>query len=89
MLKIFIAQYISILLLGIQSLNVRDSKYLSSAITSLLLGVFGWHTTGIVAQAYGQGMDSVVFWAFILAGPCGIVSSMALYDYMFKQRRNK
>ena len=88
MIEVFVAQYISILLLGIQSLNVRDEKYLASAITSLLLGVSGWYVTGVVASAFSQGLNSSTFYAFLLAGPCGITSSGALYKRMTRSKHN-
>ena len=87
MFKIFIAQYCTILLLGLQSLNVRDGKYTASAITSLLLGITGWFVTGIVSQAY-KSNDVLVFLSFLLAGPCGIVSSMFIYSKVFNKKGN-
>lgn len=82
-LTIFLCQYLVVLLLGLQSQNVRDRKMLAAAITSLLLGVTGWLVTGIVATAYHSGMLSLVFFSFIVAGPCGIVSSMWLHYKVF------
>jgi len=79
MLKIFLVQYLTILLLGVQSLNVRDGRYLCAAITSLFLGIAGWFVTGVVATAYKTN-DIGVFLCFITAGPCGIMSSMLLYE---------
>ena len=66
-------------MLGIQSLNVRDGKKLSAAITSLLLGIAGWTITGTISSVYHEGMLSVVFFAFIFAGPLGISFSIWLH----------
>jgi len=83
-LKIFLAQYFMILLLGLQSINVNTNQKVFAGITSLLLGCFGFYVTGMVAVAFSQGIGSMLFFAYILAGPCGIVSSMILYPYFRK-----
>ena len=77
---IFVCQFVLIFLMGIQSQLVRDGRIMYAAITSLLLGVMGWSITGIISSAYGQGMLSVVFFSFILAGPAGIASSIYIHQ---------
>lgn len=84
---IFVAQWITIFLLGTQSQHIRDGKKIHSAITSLLLGIAGWNSTGIISSAYGQGMLSVVFLAFIVAGPSAIVTSIYVHEHF--HRKNK
>ena len=84
-LKIFLAQYATIFLLGLQSMNIRDGKKVMAAITSLCLGVSGFLTTGIISQHYEQGMFSGVFFAFLLAGPAGIVCSMYAHEYFWNK----
>ena len=78
-LLVFVCQFSMIFLLGIQSLNVRDGKKLSAAITSLLLGITGWFITGTISSVYHEGMLSMVFFAFILSGPLGISFSIWLH----------
>lgn len=85
-LLIFVCQFVLIFLLGTQSQHVRDGKKLASAITSLLLGVAGWTITGIVSTAYVSGMFSLVFFSFIIAGPCGIVCSIMAHQYFRKEK---
>ena len=83
-LKIFVAQYLTIFLLGFQSMNIRDGRKVAAAITSCCLGVSGYLTTGIISQNYSQGMLSWVFFGFLVAGPVGIVSSMFAHEKYFK-----
>lgn len=79
-LLIFCCQFVMIFLLGIQSQNVRDGKKLSAAITSLLLGITGWSITGTISSVYHEGMLSVVFFSFVLAGPLAIATSIWLHE---------
>ena len=83
-LLIFGAQFSMIMLLGIQSLNVRDRHYWGSASTSLLLGVFGFHITATIATMNRGAMGSLVWWFYIAAGPCGIVTSIWLHPRLKK-----
>ena len=76
---VFVAQFVYVLLLGLQSLNVNGGHRTAAAATSLTLGVFGFYLTGSIAAAKGD-IGGVVWWAFILSGPCGIVTSMALFS---------
>lgn len=80
---VFIAQYCYVLLLGLQSLNVRDQRYVSAAITSFLLGVGGFFITSIVGAAKGLEL-SILWWCFVLSGPCGIVTAMRIHPWMSK-----
>lgn len=75
---IFAAQYIYILLLGLQSLNVRDRHYVGAAVTSAMLGVLGFFVTSIVGDARGMEF-TVLWWSFVASGPAGIVSAMLLH----------
>lgn len=81
---IFAAQFGMIMLLGIQSLNVRDRDYVGSSITSLLLGVFGFHVTSTIAAMSHEGVGSLVWWFYIAAGPCGIATSIWLHPRLKK-----
>ncbi len=75
---VFVAQYLMVLLLGLQSLNVRDHHYVLAGITSFLLGVCGFYVTSVVGAAKGQAL-TILWWSFVVAGPCGIVTAMAIH----------
>lgn len=83
-IKIFIAQFLMIFLLGLQSINVNRGHKLIAALTSFGLGVAGFYVTGTIAQAYQEGMFSSTFISFIFAGPCGIVCSMFAHPHLVK-----
>jgi hypothetical protein len=83
-IKIFIAQFSMIWLLGLQSINVNRGHKLIAALTSFALGIVGFYVTGTVASAYHEGMMSPMFISFILAGPCGILFSMYSHPYIVK-----
>ncbi len=83
---IFASQFILVFLLGLQSQHIRDGKKLSAAITSALLGVVGWTTTGIISEVYSQGMFSIVFAAFCASGPIAISLSIYLHEH-FKEKK--
>ncbi len=83
-LIIFVSQFCLVMLLGLQSMNVQGGHKLAAAITSFLLGVSGYVVTGMSAQAYKDGFLSTIFLAFVIAGPCGIVTSMYLHPYLRK-----
>lgn len=84
---IFTAQFVCVFLLGTQSQNIRDGKKLAAAVTSLLLGISGWLCTGIISQAYSQGMLSSVFAAFVISGPLAIVASMFVHEHFHKEKK--
>lgn len=81
---VFAAQFVYVLLLGLQSLNVNHDHRAAAAGTSTMLGMLGFHLTGTIAAAKGDTW-SWVWWAFVAAGPIGVVSSMALH----KRLRNR
>lgn len=80
-LLIFAAQYVYILLLGLQSLNVRDRHYVGAAVTSGLLGVLGFFVTSIVGAAKGMEF-SMLWWGFVASGPAGIVTAMLIHPVL-------
>ena len=84
-IKIFIAQFISIYLLGIQQKNVIGGHYLLAFITSLILGIFGWYLTSIIAAANLESMLSSVWWSFVLAGPIAIVTAMKTHPHIVRK----
>jgi len=86
-LGVFAAQFCLVGLLGLQSQHIRDGKKLHAAITSALLGVAGWTITGVVSSAYTQGMLSVVFFAFLIAGPIAISLSIYAHEHFHKEKK--
>lgn len=77
---VFTAQFFAVFLLGIQSLNVRDGRYIAAAITSFLLGVFGFVSTSIVGSKEVVDIVTSSGLSFLFAGPIGIVSAMASHN---------
>ena len=82
--KIFLAQFVMIWFLGLQSINVNRGHRLIAAMTSFCLGVTGFYVTGTIAEVYEDGMFTTMFLSFVLAGPCGIVTSMICHPYIIK-----
>jgi hypothetical protein len=78
-LTIFAAQAAMVFLLGFQSLSVQGRHYVLASIGSLLLGVTGFTITSIIAQMGAESVGTLVWWAFIAAGPVGITASMYLH----------
>lgn len=77
-LGVFVAQFVYVLLLGLQSMNVNHDRRFMAAATSLALGTFGFHITASIAASRGDEFGCV-WWAYVLAGPSGIVTSMILF----------
>ena len=75
-LIVFAAQYVYVMLLGLQSINVNSRLMVLSATVSGFLGVLGFELTASIARA--QEMYTLVWWAYISAGPCGICTSIYL-----------
>jgi hypothetical protein len=82
-LLVFAASYLNVLLLGLQSLNVHQRRFVGAAICSTLLGVSGFVVTSIIGDARGLTL-SVLWWAFVLSGPAGIVTAMAIHPWLVK-----
>lgn len=78
---VFIAQYVYILLMGLQSLNVNQRRYTAAAVCSFLLGTLGFFVTAIVGDARGLTFTTL-WWGFVLAGPAGIVTAMKIHPWM-------
>lgn len=77
-LIVFVAQYVYVVLLGLQSLNVNYGHRVAAGVTSGILGAIGFQLTGTIAAAAGT-TGSLIWFAFVLAGPLGIVTSMELH----------
>jgi len=82
---IFIAQFITIYLLGIQQKNVIGGHYVFAFLTSLVLGVSGWYLTSIIAAANLDAIGSTVWWSFIVAGPLAITTAMRTHPIIIKR----
>lgn len=49
-MAIFLAQFVTVYLLGVQSLNVRDGNYVGAAVTSVALGCSGYYLAAAVGR---------------------------------------
>lgn len=85
---IFVSQFSFILLLGLQSINVNSKHVVAAGLTSLTLGVVGFHVTGTIATAFKDGMFTLLWWSYILAGPLGIMASIKLHPKLVKFAKN-
>lgn len=74
-------------MLGVQSLNVRDGHYLGAAISSLLIGVFGFITTSTIGGLLVSDMGSSIGLSFLVAGPLAITAAMASHGWLVKKVR--
>lgn len=81
---IFVSQFGLIYLLGFQQMNVVGKHYVAAAITSFLLGLFGWFTISIISSANLEGIFSFIFWVYVIAGPLAIVSAMRTHPYIVR-----
>ena len=82
LLLVFCSQAFMVLCLGLQSLTVNQGIKTLAAINSLCLGVMGFYLTSVIAQANVHSVGTSVWFAYILAGPVGIVSSMLFHPYL-------
>jgi hypothetical protein len=83
-LIIFLAQFICVFLLGIQSLMVRDSNCIGAASGSLMIGISQFYIFSIIGGLSGADIGAGDWWAFILAGPVAIVISIKTHPYISK-----
>ena len=85
-LILFVSQFLLVFLLGFQSLNVVRGYYVLAFLTSMLLGVAGWFTINIVANASMYDVLSITFIVYIFAGPIAIISAMATHELIRKYK---
>jgi hypothetical protein len=83
-LVVFVSQFLMVFLLGFQQMNVMRGFYFHAALTSFLLGLSGWATITIVSKFHVTDFLTVLFFAYIVAGPLAIVSAMKLHRTLFK-----
>lgn len=79
---VFACQFIYVMFLGLQSLNVNGRHYALAASTSSVLGVLGFWITATIAQKPEVG--TAVWWAFLAAGPTGICTSIYVHPKVAK-----
>jgi len=77
---VFFTQYTYILLMAWQSLNVNHDHRVAAATTSTLLGTIGFYMTGVVSSHRGEA-GSLVWYAYVLSGPCGVLTSMWFFKF--------
>ena len=82
-IKVFAAQFVYIMLLGLQQLNVVGSKYVGAMVVSLLLGMFSYQLTATIALNSVK-KDRFVWVAYLIGGPLGIVTSMTIFPTLAK-----
>lgn len=73
---IFLSQFLTIFLLGNQSLMVRDHNYWGAAIGSLLIGVCQFYIYTVVQSIEMYSYD---WYVFLIAGPMAIVTAMKFH----------
>lgn len=83
-LIIFSAQFLCVYLLGIQSLMVRDSNCSGAALGSLMIGMSQFYIFAIIGGLSATDIGAGDWWAFILAGPVAIVTSIKTHPYINK-----
>ena len=81
-LMIFSAQFVTVFLLGIQSLMVRDTNYLGAALGAFLIGITQFFLFGTIGQLGADDVMHLRWWSFITAGPMAICLSMALHPHI-------
>ncbi|TWT51818.1 hypothetical protein KOR42_32910 [Thalassoglobus neptunius] len=86
-LSVLFLQSVYILLLGVQSRNVRDSQVLGAMGTSILLGLCGIYLTPAIVQASASG-EPLTLVAFVVAGPVGIAVAITAHDHLSNRRKN-
>lgn len=86
---VFGAQFIYVMLLGLQSLNVNGRHYAMAITTSFALGTLGFYLTAAVAEVRLAGQFGPVWWGFVLAGPAGISLAIWVHPHIrdWYQRR--
>jgi hypothetical protein len=83
-LIVFVSQFMLVFLLGFQQMNVMRGFYFQAALTSFLLGLSGWATITIVSKFQVTDFLTLLFFAYIVAGPLAIISAMKLHRVLFK-----
>lgn len=78
---LFLATFALVLALGLQSLNVNGGHRLLAALTS-----FGIGASNITILKIMPGpTNELEVAAYLLGGPCGILTSMAIHPWMVRR----
>jgi hypothetical protein len=86
-LLVFAAQFLYVLVMGLQSLAVNNGRYLQAALQSFLLGSVG---ITITAEIVRRGeIGGATWWAYVISGPIGICASMFLFERYRKKEARK
>lgn len=83
-LILFVSQFIAIFAMGFQQQNVHARKFVSAALTSVLIGVAQMLVLRGMPKA---GVSGVAAW--LLAGPLAIVCAMWIHPKLFKKPVDK
>lgn len=76
---LFAASYCNVLALGLQQLNVNYGHKLAAFVTAFLIGIpFVLGVTMLPTAGWPERI------AFLLGGPCGIVSAMWLHPHLLR-----
>ena len=79
---IFISNYVLILLVGINHLNLTNNQIKSAMFTSTLMSTCTFINMSIIGQL---PLDWKVWIIFVVSGSLGIGSSMKLYPWIIKK----
>lgn len=77
---VYACSFSSVFLLGFQSKNVNQSKYLAAIVTSFLISV-----SQAMFIKYMSVGSMQIFWVAAFGGCCGIAASIYMYDKIFKK----
>lgn len=88
-MAIFLAQFVTVYLLGVQSLNVRDGNYVGAALTSVALGCSGYYLAAAVGKLPADAWFSAPWWAYIAAGPVAICSAIKTHPHLSRVLRKR
>lgn len=80
---VFVAQFVQVMLLGLQSQTVAHGYKFFAGCNSLMLGVIGYYITSSIAANKGD-FGGGVWWAYVISGPCGVVTSMYIFRRFHK-----
>ena len=79
----FSGQFLFVFLLGLQSGNVADRKYLAAAVTSTALGLCELSVLlSVVRSTLIDGGDWLTWLAFVAAGPMAICTSIKVRGWL-------
>lgn len=87
-LLIFVCQFLVVLLLGVQSLAVRDSNRIIATVISFMIGVNGWYLTTTLGKLPVGDWLTVPWWCYVVAGPMAINVSISLYPILNRMSHN-